>query len=58
MVMFLLQKKTPKKQNIAAIINASNSSSDFYFGHFVEAEDIPQSCMPSFFSQILKFIYC
>ena len=38
MVMFLLIKK---EKNIAVIIDASNSSSDFYFGHFVEAEDIP-----------------
>ena len=47
--MFLLIKK---KKNIAVMINANNSSSDFYFGHFVEAEDIPQSCMRSFSSQI------
>ena len=40
------------KKNIAVIINASNSGSDFYFGHFVEAKDIPQSCMLSFSSQI------
>ena len=40
------------KKNIAVIINATNSSSDFYFGHFVEAENIPQSCMLSFSSQI------
>ena len=30
------------------MINANNSSSEFYFGHFFEAEDIPQSFMPSF----------
>ena len=35
MVMFILIIK--RKKNIAVIINASNSSSDFYFGHFVEA---------------------
>ena len=40
------------KKNIGVIINASNSSSDFYFSHFVEAKDIPQSCMLSFRSQI------
>ena len=40
------------KKNIAVIINVSNSSSDFYFGHFVEVKDIPQSCMLSFSSQI------
>ena len=34
------------------MINANNSSSDFYFGHFVEAEDISQSFMLSFSSQI------
>ena len=50
MVMLLLIKKG--KKNIAVMINASNSSSGFYFGHFVEAEDIPQSCMLSFSSQI------
>ena len=35
MGMFILIIK--RKKNIAVIINASNSSSDFYFGHFVEA---------------------
>ena len=40
MIMFLLMKK---KKHIAVMINVNNSSSDFYFGHFVEAEDIPQS---------------
>ena len=39
-------------KTLAVMIIASNSSSDFYFGHFVEAEDIPQSCMLSFSSQI------
>ena len=55
MVMFLLIKN---KKNIAVIINASNSSCDFYFGHFVGAEDIPQSYMLSFSSQneILGFL--
>ena len=46
--MFLLIKKT--KKNIVIIIIASNSSCDFYFGHFVGAEDIPQSCMLIFSS--------
>ena len=46
MVMFPLIKNG---KNIAVRINASNSSSDFYF---VEIEDIPQSCMLSFSSQI------
>ena len=47
-----------KKENIAVIINASYSSSEFYFSHFVGAEDIPQSCMLSFSSQnqILGFL--
>ena len=45
MVMFLLIKK--EKKNIAVMINASTSSGNFYFGHFVEAEDISQSCMLS-----------
>ena len=49
MIMFLL---ITKKKNIAVMINANNSSSGFYFSHFVEAEDIPQSCMLSFSSQI------
>ena len=40
--MFLLIKK---KKNIVIIINSSNSTSDFYFGHFVGAEGIPQSRM-------------
>ena len=55
MVMFLLKKK---EENIAIIINGSNSCSDFYFGHFVGAEDIPQSCMLIFSSQnqILGFL--
>ena len=53
--MFLLKKK---EENIAIIINGSNSCSDFYFGHFVGAEDIPQSCMLIFSSQnqILGFL--
>ena len=46
--MFLLIKK---EKNITIIISASNCTSDFYFGHFVGAEDIPQSCMLIFFSQ-------
>ena len=54
-----------KKKKIVIIINASNSNSDFYFGHFVGAEDIPQSCMLIFSSQnlilgfkvVLNFIY-
>ena len=41
--MFLLIKK--RKKNIAIIIHARNSSSDFYFGHFAGAKDNPQSCM-------------
>ena len=32
-----------KEKNITIIINSSNSTSDFYFGHFVGAKDIPQS---------------
>ena len=48
--MFLLMKK--EKKNFAVMINTNNSSIDFYFGHFVEAEDIPQSYMLSFSSQI------
>ena len=48
MARFLLIKK---KKNIAIIINASNSISDFYFGYFIGAEDIPQSCMLIFSSQ-------
>ena len=47
--MFLLIKK---KKNIAVIINTTNSISDLYFGHFVRAEDIPQSCMLSFLHKI------
>ena len=50
MIMFLLIKKI--KTNIAVMINANNSINDFYFGHFVEAEDIPQSCMLSFSLQM------
>ena len=46
--MFLLIKI---EKNITIIINASNSTKDFYFGHFVGAENIPQSCMPNFPSQ-------
>ena len=45
MVMFLLIKK---EENIAVITNASNSSTDFHFRHFVRAEYIPHSCMLSF----------
>ena len=44
MIIFLLINK----KTIVVMINTDNSSSDFYFGHFVEAEDIPQSCMLSF----------
>ena len=47
MAMFLLIKK----KDIAIIINASNSISDFYFGYFIGAEDIRQSCMLIFSSQ-------
>ena len=56
MVMFLSKKG--KKKNTAIIINARNSSSDFYFDHFVEAEDIPQSSMLIFSlqNQILGFL--
>ena len=32
-----------KKKKHCSITDASNSSSDFYFGHFVEAKDISQS---------------
>ena len=35
--MFLLIKK---KKNITTIINARNSTSDFYFDPFIVAEDI------------------
>ena len=49
MVTFLLIKK---KKNIVVMINANNSRSNFYFGHFVETEDIPQSYMLSLSSQI------
>ena len=47
-----------KKKKIVIIINGSNSSIDFYFGHFVGSEDIPQSCMliVSSQNQILGFI--
>ena len=48
--MLLLIKK--EKKIIAIIINASNSSADFYFVHFDEAEDIPQSCMLIFFTKL------
>ena len=51
MVIFLLIKN---EKNIAVIINASNPSSDFYFGDFVETKNIPQSCMLSLFD---KFQY-
>ena len=44
MIIFLLIKK--KYEKTTAVM-----SSDFYFGHFVEVEDIPQSCMLSFPSQ-------
>ena len=43
MIMILLIKK--RKKIITVMINANNSSSDFSFGHFVEVEDIPQSCI-------------
>ena len=39
-----------EKKNITIIINSTNSTSDFYFGHFIGAKDIPQSCMIIFFS--------
>ena len=55
MVIFLLIKKGKK---IAVMTNASNSSSDFYFGHFLEAEDIPQSCMLNFFFTNLNNGFC
>ena len=58
MVIFLLIKN---EKNIAVIISASNPylnvSSDFCFGHFVEAKDIPQSCMLSFSSQIQILVF-
>ena len=40
------------EKNRVIIINASSSSSDLNFGHFVEAEDIPESCVLGFSSQI------
>ena len=53
--MFLLVKKIKKIVVIInhklTINNASNSSSDFYFGHIVGTEDILQSCMLIFSSQ-------
>ena len=51
--MFLLIKK-----NIVVITNTIIHSSNFYFGHFVGAEAIPQSFMLSFSSQnqILGFL--
>ena len=49
MIIFLLIKKL---KTIAVMIYANNPSSFFYFGHFVEAEDIPRSCILSFSSQI------
>ena len=49
MIIFLLIKN---EKTIAVMINGNNSSGDFYFGHFVEVEDIPQSCVLSFSSQI------
>ena len=47
------------------MINANNSSGDFYFGHFVEAEDVPQLHAKLFFTNlnnglcevVLNFIY-
>ena len=48
MVMILLIEK---KKTISVIIDASNSSSNFYFGYFVGAEDILQSYMLSFSPQ-------
>ena len=47
-----------KKKNIAIIINASKSSSYFYFVNFGWYEDIPQSCMLIFSSQnqVLGFL--
>ena len=44
--------KKKKKKNVI-IINGSDSSIDFYFGHFVGSEDIPQSSSQN---QILGFI--
>ena len=46
------------EKNIASLINSINSTSDFYFGIFVGAEDIPQSCMLIFFlqNQTLDFL--
>ena len=46
--MFLLIKK---ETEITIISNASNSSSDLYFRHFVGAEAISQSCVLIFSSQ-------
>ena len=56
---------TKKEKNTSIIINASNSSSNVYFGHFDGAEDIPQSYMLIFFTKsntelfevVLNFIY-
>ena len=47
-----------KKKTISVIIDASNSSSNFYFGYFVGTEDILQSYMLSFSpqNQILGFL--
>ena len=45
MIIFLWIKEN--KKTIGVMINVNDSSSDFYFGHFGEAEDIPQSCMLS-----------
>ena len=39
-----------KKKNISVTIDASNSTSDIYFGDFVEAEDIPQIYAKLFFT--------
>ena len=51
-------RKKKERKNIAIIINARKSSSDFYFDHFVGAEDIPQSSMLIFSlqNQILGFL--
>ena len=54
--MFLLIKK--RKKNIALVTNSSNSSSDFYFGHFVEAEDNSTKCYAKLFFTNLNNGFC
>ena len=44
-----------KEKSITVIVNANNSSLHFYCCHFVKAEDIPQSYVPIFSSQIEKY---